>query len=391
MIQRELTSILTENLNYFPVTGLVGPRQVGKTTLAREIVERLQIPYIWLDLELEDDMVLLQDAQTYLTFHQEQLIVIDEIQRLPKLFPLLRALVDKRRVSGRFLILGSSSPRLLRDSSESLAGRIGYSELTPISLRELGTVASMQTHWLYGGFPDPLLSAQSGLSWRWMNNFLTTFLERDLQLLGYDIAPETLRRLFTMLTTYHGNLLNISELSRSMGLSSPTIQKYLDLLEGSFLIHRLLPFYVNIGKRLVKSPKFYFRDSGLFHSICGIHTEDSLIGHRYIGASWEGYVVEQIKRSMPEFWQLFFYRTQNGAEADLVLQAPGGDLHMIEIKYSLTTSISKGFVQSAADLNPKTKFVLHAGDGCFPRTDGTLVCGLREFLIERLPFLDQLS
>jgi uncharacterized protein len=388
MITRALNSTILENLTYFPVTGIVGPRQVGKTTLAKAVLSLYGKPFVQLDLELDSDLQKLNEAETYLRFHRDKLVVIDEIQRLPRLFPLLRALVDEQRTPGRFLILGSASPGILRESSESLAGRIAYSELTPFSLREVDDVVSMEQHWLRGGFPEPLLVDNERIVWRWLDNFLNTFLERDLRILGYEIAPEAMRRTLQMLTSFHGNLLNISEISRSLGIATTTLTRYLDLLEGSFLIRRLPPWFSNVHKRLVKSPKFYFRDSGIFHALAGIQSYDQLLNNRAIGASWEAYAVEQIRRAAPERWQFFFYRTHSGSEADLVLQSPQSNLYIAEIKLSLSTGISRGFFHSAEDLQPKGKYVIIARGERFPRADGTLVCNLSDFLRQILPGLD---
>jgi uncharacterized protein len=388
MIARLAASTVLENLGCFPVTGIIGPRQVGKTTLATILVEQLARPYIHLDLELDSDLHKLNEAETYLRFHQDNLVVIDEIQRLPRLFPLLRALVDEQRRPGRFLILGSASPHIVRESSESLAGRIAYTELSPLSLSEIFGTVPMQQHWLRGGFPDSLLMGSEPLVWRWLDNFLNTFLERDLRVLGYEIAPASLRRCLQMLVNSHGNLLNISELSRSLGIGSTTLMRYMDILEGSFLIHRLAPYYTNIGKRLVKSPKFYFRDSGLFHNLAAIFSFEQLLGSRLLGASWEAYVIEQVRRVAPERWQFFFYRTQAGAEADLVMQSPRGHLYLMEIKVSLSSGISRGFYQSSADLEPKSKFVVIMEGENYPRADGTWVCNLQDFLQHHLPNLD---
>ena len=387
MITRELSHTVLENLSYFPVTGIVGPRQVGKTTLAKTILSAYKMPYIHLDLELDSDLQKLAEAETFLRYHQDKLVVIDEIQRLQRLFPLLRALVDENRRAGRFMIVGSASPNVLRDSSESLAGRIAYSELTPISLRELPNDISIEQHWLRGGFPEPLLMENNHIVWRWIDNFINTFLERDLRILGYEIAPEMMRRTLQMLTNFHGNLLNVSDLSRSLGISAPTLTRYLDILEGSFLIYRLSPYYINIGKRLVKSPKFYFRDSGIFHALSGINSYDQLFGHRHFGASWEGYVIEQIRRAAPERWQFSFYRTHTGTEADLVLESPLGNIYIVEVKVSVSTKVGIGFYNSAIDLKVNDKFIIVKETDSFPKADGTLVCSLDEFLKSVFPTL----
>ena len=388
MIIREAGQTILENLSWFPVAGIIGPRQAGKTTLAKSLLAKWEGPSLMLDLELDSDLQKLDDAETFLRFHQDKLVVIDEIQRMPRLFPLLRALVDEHRRPGRFLILGSASPGIIRESSESLTGRIAYTELSPLSLRELPAEMDMQKHWLMGGFPDPLLMSNPTMAWRWHNNFLNTFLERDLRILGYEIAPEAMRRTLLMLTTAHGNMLNISEISRSLGISAPTLSRYLDILEGSFLIHRLPPMHVNIGKRLVKSPKFYFRDSGIFHALSGIEQLEQLISHRSVGASWEGYAIEQVRRCLPERWQLSFYRTQAGAESDLILSSPNGKIHQIEIKRSFSKPVGRSFSQVAEDLQPANRIILVAETDPFPRSDGSWVYGLRYFLREILPGLE---
>ena len=315
-------------------------------------------------------------------------MVIDEIQRLPSLFALIRALVDENRRPGRFLILGSASPGIIRNSSETLAGRIAYKELAPISLRELPPDFPLDQHWLCGGFPEPLLSLPPAVAWRWLDQFIGTFLERDLRILGYEIAPATMRRVLLMLTTAHGNLLNVSEISRSLGISAPTLTRYLDILEGSFLIHRLPPIHANINKRLVKAPKFYFRDSGIFHALSGITSTEQLLNHRTLGASWEGYVIEQIRRCLPERWHMNFYRTQAGAESDLVLANAAGHLFQVEIKRSLSAPVGRSFGQVANDLQPGGRFILVPHGDSYPRSDGSWVHSLSSFLREVLPGLE---
>ncbi len=297
MINRNIQQQVLEDLTYFPIVGIIGPRQVGKTTLAKMLLKKLPKPYIYLDLELDSDLQKLEDAETYLRLHLDKCIIIDEVQRLPRLFALLRAIVDLKREPARFIILGSASPRLLRETSETLAGRIAYSELSPFSLLEIKDRFEMRAHWLKGGFPDALLAPTSTLTWRWLDNFAKTFIERDLRELGHEVSPPILRRMLLMLSHLHGQLLNIAELSRALSISQPTVRRYLDLLEGGFIIHRLQPYFKNVGKRLVKAPKLYFRDSGLFHQLANIKNLDALYGHIMIGASWEGYVIEQIKRA----------------------------------------------------------------------------------------------
>ena len=384
MIPRTVTKDLLKHLEYFPIAGIIGPRQVGKTTLVKNLSSELKLETIYLDLELISDLRKLDDAETYLKFHQDKCIIIDEIQRMPSLFALLRALVDQDRRPARFIILGSASPELIRSSSESLAGRIAYTELSPFSLTETSPSIPMREHWLKGGFPDAILAPKSRLSWTWLENFIRTFLERDLRELGYDIPSVTLRRMLTMIAHLHGGLLNQSDLGRSLGISSTTVGRYLDLLEGSFLIHRLQPYFKNVGKRLVKSPKIYIRDSGILHTLLQIQSQETLLGHIAYGASWEGYVIEQIRRSMPEGGDCYFYRTQAGAEVDLYLMMPSGKRIAIEIKATNSPKIARGFYHSMVDLEPDQKYVIIPEGERYPKAEGIMVVSLMDFLEEVL-------
>ncbi|TAF94721.1 MAG: ATP-binding protein [Cytophagia bacterium] len=380
MIARNITPKILEDLSFFPAVAIVGARQVGKTTLARSLQKKIQKESIYLDLESEEDAYRLENAESYLLQHLDKCVVIDEIQRMPRLFPLLRSLIDRKREPARFLLLGSASPELVKGSSESLAGRIAYTELCPVHLLEIQEQVSMQMHWLRGGFPVPLLAPNQTLSTRWQSNFIQTFVERDLRFLGQNISEQTLTKLLRMLVSAHSNLLNISDLSRSLDISQPAVSRYLDILEGSFVIQRLMPYFQNIGKRLVKTPKLYIRDSGLFHNLARIYDFDNLSGHLLVGASWEGYVVEQIREIAYPDSEMYFYRTQNGAEADLVLIRPDGTKWCIEIKYSNSPVLSKGFFQSCEDLKPEKRFVIVPTTESFVRNDGIQVCNLAFFL-----------
>lgn len=382
IIERQITKQVLKNLTYFPVAGIVGPRQVGKTTLAKILSTSLDAQSIHLDLELDEDLYKLQNPQTYLQLNQDKCIIIDEIQRLPSIFPLLRALIDQDRRPARFIILGSASPEMVRHSSESLAGRIAYSELTPFSLLEAGHAGIDQSkHWFLGGFPSAVLAPDLSFARTWLQNFIFTFMEKDIRILGYDINVPTMDRLLKMLAHLHGTMLNTSDVSRSMGISMPTVNKYLDLLEGGFLLRRLQPFHVNSGKRLVKTPKTYIRDSGILHALSGIPSFEALYGNPLIGASWEGYVIEQIYRCL-EFrtWNLYYYRTQAGAEIDLVLISPNGKMTCIEIKNNNNPVLSKGFYLSVADLKPQFQYVITPTSEKLFNPNGVIICGLREFL-----------
>ena len=380
MINRKIEPQILDDLTYFPIAGIIGPRQVGKTTLAKMLLKKLPKSHLYLDLELDSDLQKLEDAETYLRLHLDKCIVIDEVQRLPRLLPLLRAMVDIKREPARFIILGSASPRLIRETSETLAGRIAYSELSPFSLLEVKDRFKMREHWLKGGFPDALLSPKAALTWRWLDNFAKTFIERDLRELGHEVSPPILRRMLSMLGHIHGQLLNIADLSRALSISQPTVRRYLDLLEGGFIIHRLQPYFKNISKRLVKSPKVYFRDSGLFHQLVNIKDLDALYGHIMIGASWEGYVIEQIKRVAGDEWQFYFYRTHGGTEVDLVLINPKGSLFCIEIKNSNAPTVSKGFYQAIEDLKPDAAYIIIPDGESYPKKKQITVINLVHFL-----------
>ncbi|MDZ7878595.1 MAG: ATP-binding protein [Saprospiraceae bacterium] len=385
MIKRFVSEDIVDSLTYFPIVGLIGPRQVGKTTLAKQLVAQIPKKSIYLDLELSTDIERLQNAEYYLQSHEDKCVVIDEIQLMPQLFPLLRALVDQNRVATRFLILGSASPTLIRQSSETLAGRIAYTELAPLSLSEIAdTSVSKEKHWFFGGFPDSLLAPSERVAVKWLNNFLSTFLEKDLRALGYEISTQTLSKLYRMVAHIHGNMLNINTLSQSLGVSNPTVGKYLDLIEGGFLIRRLEPFYTNVGKRLVKSPKIYFRDTGILHQLLNIPNFEALLGHPSIGASWEGYVIEQIHRAVSGRWQFYYYRTQAGAETDLVLISPNGKTVCIEIKYSVTPVLLKGFYQSMLDLKPDYQYVIIPSGSTYFMNKQLKVCNLLDFLTVEL-------
>ncbi len=387
MIQRAHQQAILEDLQFFPVVTILGPRQVGKTTLARQLQLPSGKPVHYLDLEWEEDRRKLSDPGTYLRYHADKCVVIDEVQLMPSLFPLLRSLVDQQREPARFILLGSASPQLHADTAESLAGRIAYHELSPLSLLEV-PAADGKTHWLRGGFPPAFLAPTDRFAANWLIQFYTTYVERDLgMLLGKEINSTSMLRLLRMLGHYHGKSLNVQELSNAIGMARATINKYLDLLEHAFLIRRLEPFFANLGKRLTKSPKFYFRDSGMFHALSRIHDWESLYGSPAIGASWEGYVIEQIYRVAGRQLEYTFYRTQHGAEVDLLLITPRSERICIEIKSSAAPQITRGFYESIEDLRPSAAFVITPGGEKYPTAKGVTVISLREFLETELPGL----
>ncbi|MFN8348799.1 MAG: ATP-binding protein [Spirosomataceae bacterium] len=389
MFPRTITQQLLEDLSFFPVVGIVGPRQVGKTTLAKYLQSQLEKPTLYLDLELDTDVRRFDDAETFLKTQADKCIIIDEIQRMPRLFPLLRALIDMDRRPTRFILLGSASPDLIRGTSETLAGRIAYTELTPLSLVEVQSTIPMREHWLRGGFPVALSARRITQSFRWVSSFIQTFIQRDLPDLGYGVSTETFGKLLEMLSHLQGSTLVATDLGRSLGVSSPTVSRYLDLLEGSFMISRLQPYHANVSKRLVKTPKVYLRDSGILHQLARINSHDQLLAHPLVGASWEGYVLEQIRRVAGNDWQYYFYRTQVGAEVDLVLISPTGKKICIEIKLSNSPIISKGFYESIKDIRPDFQYVIVPEDRGYSKADGTIVGNLSDFLNLHLPKISE--
>lgn len=366
MIRRRIGPDVLDALNRFPVAALIGPRQVGKTTLALEVANEIDRRVVHLDLERPSHIARLTEPELYLEQHEDALVVIDEVQRVPELFPVLRALVDETRTPGRFLILGSASPDLLRQASESLAGRIRYLELSPFTLDEVGHVPdALRRLWLRGGFPASFLAESDAASLEWRSAFIRTFLERDVPSLGFSFSAERLRRFWQMVAHRHAQLWNASELARSLGVSAPTVNAYIDLLTGMFVTRRLEPLHANIGKRLVKSPKVYVRDSGLLHALLGLHDHDALHGHPVVGASWEGFLVEQIV-SIGAVEDACFYRTAAGAELDLVVRRPAGRRTAFEMKYSAAPTLTRGFWNGLADLEIDSAYILYPGDEAYP-------------------------
>ncbi len=362
MIARSLAPQLSSDLAQIPAVVLLGPRQVGKTTLALAIAGDLDA--IYLDLESEQDRAKLAQPEMYLADHLDKLIILDEVHRAPGLFPVLRGLIDRGRRAGRrtglYLLLGSASLDLLKQSGESLAGRISYLELTPINALEIDSSRSDDL-WVRGGFPDSLLAADDARSLRWRQDFIRTYLERDIPQFGPRIAAETLRRFWVMLAHHQGGLLNAAQFARNLGVDVKTVGNYLDLLVDLLLVRRLAPWHANLGKRLVKSPKVYVRDSGLVHALLAIPDKETLLGHPVVGNSWESFVIENLLGSAPAMVQGHFYRTSGGAEIDLLLAWPNGRLWAVEIKRSLTPRPERGFHSACADLLPERKFVVYPG------------------------------
>lgn len=374
MLSRRIVTPLQEYLREFPAVGLLGPRQVGKTTLARLLSAQLAggRDSVYLDLENPVDREKLQDPVGYLRGCQDKLVILDEVQRLPGLFQVLRGIIDDRVLSGQqaghFLLLGSASVDLLRQSSESLAGRIGYLEMTPFEVLEIPPDTG-NTHWLRGGFPRSFLASNEAASLRWRENFISTYLERDIPQLGPRIAAETLRRFWTMLAHCQGSVLNAAQLARSLAVDGKTIARYLDLLVDLLLVRRLQPYHANISKRLVKSPKTYVRDSGLVHSLLRIDDLDQLLGHPIAGMSWEGHVIENLLRVAPQRTEASFYRTATGVEMDLLLHLPGDQLWAVEVKRGAAAKLERGFHQALEDIQPHRAFIVYGGGERYAKGD----------------------
>ena len=367
MIPRSLLEQIKTDLLQFPVVGLVGPRQSGKTTLARQVVSGVGSDAVYLDLELPSDQAKLAEPELFLGQYHDRLIILDEVQYIPQLFSVMRGLIDQDRRPGRFLILGSASPVLLRQSSESLAGRIIYRTLEPLTTVETGSsTEEWQRLWLRGGFPDSYLASTEDQSLRWRLAYLQSFVERDLPQLGLSISSQQLWRFLSMLAHSHAQQLNISKIASSLGVSAPTVRRYIDILEETFLVRELTPFHANLKKRLVKSSKLYFRDSGLLHGLLGIRGYEDLLGHPAVGGSWEGFVIEQIIRSRPEFMTCHFFRTSAGAEIDLVLLPPGRPPVAIEVKHSASPRSTRSFTIAFADLGCRHGWVVYPGDEIIP-------------------------
>ena len=368
MIRRILQSNIEQSLQRFPAVGLIGARQVGKTTLAQMIAKNWPDAYLYLDLERPTDYSTLSEPELFLSRHSKKLVIIDEIQLRGELFPVIRSLIDMDRQPGRFLLLGSSNPDLIRQSGESLAGRITYHELSPFLLSELSK-EQMDLLWLRGGFPESTIAESDASSIQWRESFIMTYLQRDLSVLGYDtrLPAMTLRRLWQMLAHSHGQLANLSQLATNLELSRQSIRKYLDILQETFMIRQLQPFHTNVKKRLVKAPKIYLRDSGILHTLLGINTFDELMGHSVVGMSWEGFCMEQILNQIPRSWDAFFYRTQAKAEVDLVLQRRFGEAPiLLEFKHSQTPKLTKGFWSAQKDLQPRACYVIYPGITAYP-------------------------
>lgn len=381
MLKRNIQEIIERRLRQFPAVAILGPRQVGKTTLAKELAKKAQQEFLYIDVENPLDEAKLTDAYSYLSRYTEISVIVDEIQLLPSLFSVMRPLIDAHRVPGRFILLGSASPALVKGVSESLAGRIAYIELSPINILELPAEIKMDDHWFTGGFPEPLLNQDPEYRVVWLNDFIKSYVERDLaHLFGIELTPPLLRNFWSMIAHSNGNIWNAEVFARSLGVSAPTVLRYANFLEGAYMIRRLQPWFVNAKKRLIKSPKVYIRDTGILHRLLNIADFDHLHGHPAIGASWEGYVIEQIYQSIPNDLSMFFYRTQAGAECDLVLVRGIQPVACIEIKLTNSPTVSRGFIHCAEDLEPQHRFIITPSSDTFKINHGVTVVNLLDFL-----------
>lgn len=377
--RRKLEEALREDLEDYPIVAILGPRQCGKSTLVKEFGQNLE-KFLYLDLENPADIRKLSDPELFFDAHPHHCICLDEIQRLPEIFTVLRSYADKHKRKGQFILLGSASPELLRQSSESLAGRVSYIELTPFHIAELNsTDYSRQRLWLRGGFPDSYLFSTDKKSYHWRENFIKTFLERDIPQLGIKIPSQNIRNLWTMCAHSHGSLVNYNKLGQSLGLSHNTIKSYIELLQNTYMVRLLPPYYTNTKKRLVKSDKIYIRDSGVLHSLLNIADDSALFGHPVLGASWEGFVIENILNSIPGA-KGYFYRTSAGAEIDLVLEYKN-ELIAIECKATKSPTPGRGFWNALEDLGIQKAFIIAPVEDSYPIEKRVTVISAEELLI----------
>ena len=380
-IERILQKEIEEYFYDVPVTAIIGARQVGKTTLAKSILAKLgqnkALKIIRLDLEKKSDRQLISNTEDFLNYNKEALIMIDEIQLMPEVFSEIRSFVDENPTA-KFLILGSSSPEIAQKGSESLAGRIFYFELSPFLWNEIKELKTIEQYRLIGGMPGSFLAKNTKTSFVWLKNYIRTFLERDLRNFGFNVSPAILRRLWIMLAHINGQVLNYSQLANSMGVSHTSIKNYIDILENTYMLRIIQPYHFNIKKRLIKSPKIYFRDTGVLHSLLNIEKFNELYAHPIYGSSWEVTAIENIIEKY-KGWDYFFYRTAKGNEIDLVLTKNNKRI-AVEIKTSSSPKLTKGFWQAIEDLKPSETYVIANVKMSYPLENGVLVFSLEEFL-----------
>ena len=384
MIPRNIEATLRERLSsVVPAVVLLGPRQVGKTTLARKIAADWPGGVVYLDMERPADKRRLDDADAYLRAQNGKLVVIDEIQRVPNLFEVLRGIIDDRRAAGErfghFLLLGSAALELMRQSSETLAGRVAYLEIGPVGILEAGDARlDAQRLWVRGGFPESLLAQGDSASLDWRRDFIRSYLERDVPMFAPRMPVQALGRLWTMLAHQQGGLLNQARLAAGLGVSAPTVTRYTDLMVDLQLVRRLAPWSGNVGKRLVKAPKIYVRDSGIVHALLDLDTWNDVLGHPVVGASYEGFVIENLIQCAGPRFRPYFYRTHDGAEIDLLLERGGQPEIAIEVKRSSAPTVDKGFGLACDDLMVSQRYVVYPGEETYAIRQGAQAIGLPE-------------
>jgi predicted AAA+ superfamily ATPase len=371
---------ILDYLDDVPAVVITGPRQVGKTTLVKTISDLSKKETHYLDLEFPEDLAKLQNPTLFLESLQDDCVILDEIHHMPKIFPILRALIDRKRVPGRFILLGSAAPNLLRDSSETLAGRVAYLRMYPLNLLELSKETDWKTLFVRGGFPEALFKKSDALSMRWRVNFLNTYVERELPILGLGTHHSTTRKLLYLLAHAQGQLLNMQNLSNALDVSRPTVSQVIHFMEDAYLITVLQPWFTNIKKRLVKSPKVYIADSGLYHSLTGLNNFSAILNHPHVGLSWEGFVVNQTKAILPEDFDIWFFRTHEGAEADLVITKNEIPIICAEIKWTNAPRMSKGFGNVISYLNTPDNFIITPDADTYPVEPHVQVTSLRHWL-----------
>ena len=378
-IERDLVNHLKKYLDIFPAVAILGPRQCGKSTLIKSLDKNFD-NIIYLDLQRESDLNQLLDPELFFKINSDKIICLDEIQLVPKLFSVLRSVIDSNRVNGKFILLGSASQDLIQQTSESLAGRIGILHLSPFLINELDYLENfdLQKFWFRGGFPNSYLSKNDENSSIWIQNYIRTYIERDIPQLGFQIPALQLRRLLTMCAHNQGQQLNLSKLAESLNLTHPTIKRYIDLLEQTFIVRTIPPFEINIKKRLIKAPKVFVRDSGILHQLLAIPNFNSLMGNPVFGSSWEGIVIENIIVNMPS-WDYFFYRTATGDEIDLILKK-GNQIIAIECKASAAPKVAKGFYRSLEVIKPNKTFIIAPTNDTYKIAETITVTGLDNFI-----------
>lgn len=377
-IKRELYAEIKKHQKNISAIAIVGARQVGKTTLAKELVAEKENT-LFLDLEKSSDREMIQETEAFLNLHKGKTICFDEVQMMPDLFLSLRNFIDNNS-NTKFILLGSASPELLRQTAESLAGRIYYFELSPFLWTEIKKRTDMNTYRLRGGMPLSILALKNEDAFIWLRNYIKTFLERDLYNFGFNIPPTTLNRLWIMLAHINGQVLNYSQLANSMGISNTTISNYISILENTFMLRLLQPYHNNIKKRLIKAPKIYFRDTGILHTLLQLESFEDLFTHPVYGSSWEVTVIENIIHKF-KHWNYYYYRTSNGSEIDLIL-TKATKIIAIEIKASSIPKVSKGFWNAIADINPTKTYVIAQVTMPYPLKNNVMVYPLEEFLIQ---------